>query len=411
MMRAPPPESAVRRSRRRRRRTIVALLVTVAVVTSTLGVVAVVQARRAEQQAQVARARELTSAAVAALDTDPELAGLLALAAADTAEPTADTISVLRRATSANRLSARHAWPDSIDHMVGIALSPDGTLAAYAGPLVRDPDIDRLEVRDVATWSVLWSIETRSYGVDGIWFSPDSTKLVTGLSTWTDEDVPRGVRVYRTRSGEIEATHGLGRCGATVSDVTSTTAIVQVWPPVDGSCTWEGAEVDPLSSLELVDLVDGEVTLIEPEILDAAPKLDDAGRLATFAVDEGGPRIVVIELATGRRILEIGPDEFGLDGGPPRELSPRRLDARCGPRTLGGHRRRFGTSGVGIRRTRGPTPFRHVDSRWFVGLVGRRGRQRLRVGSVRRLGHHRSASAGRLGRSQGFPGRRDRSGR
>ena len=194
-------ESAVWRSRRRRRRTIVALLVTVAVVTSTLGVVAVVQARRAEQQAQVAKARELTSAAVAALDTDPELAGLLALAAADTAEPTVDTISVLRRATSANRLSARHAWPDSIDHMVGIALSSDGTLAAYAGPLVRDPDIDRLEVRDVATWSVLWSIETRSYGVDGIWFSPDSTKLVTGLSTWTDEDVPRGVRVYRHAVG------------------------------------------------------------------------------------------------------------------------------------------------------------------------------------------------------------------
>ena len=295
--------------------------------------------------------------------------------------------------------------------MVGIALSPDGTLAAYAGPLVRDPDIDRLEVRDVATWSVLWSIETRSYGVDGIWFSPDSTKLVTGLSTWTDEDVPRGVRVYGARSGEIEVTHGLGRCGATVSDVTSTTAIVQVWPPVDGSCTWEGAEVDPLSSLELVDLVDGEVTLIEPEILDAAPKLDDAGRLATFAVDEGGPRIVVIELATGRRILEIGPDEFGLDGGPPRELSPD------GSMLVAGHEHLVvidvasGRAVSRIRRTRGPTPFRHVDSRWFVGLVGRRGRQRLRVGSVRRLGHHRSASAGRLGRSQGFPGRRDRSGR
>ncbi len=327
-------EDRQHRARRRRRRIAGGMLAGVAVVTSALGIVALAQARRAddnaatalaerdraESQTRVARARELTAAAVSSVGTDPGLAKLLSLAAVDAADATPETISVLRRAVAADRTVARHPWPDSIDRMAAVAISPDGAMVAYAGATVGDPEVDHLEVREVATWSLVWSAETRGYGADGIWFSPDSSRLVVGLSTWTDDDVPVGVRVFDARSGDVMKTHDIGRCGATVSDLTTTSAMLQVWPPANGSCTWEGVE-PPLASLEIMDLDSGEAKVVEPEILDVRPRLSDDGRLAAFVIDGSQPTIVVEEISTGRRVAEIDPLALGIQG-LLRELSP-----------------------------------------------------------------------------------------
>jgi DNA-binding SARP family transcriptional activator/WD40 repeat protein/tRNA A-37 threonylcarbamoyl transferase component Bud32/energy-coupling factor transporter ATP-binding protein EcfA2 len=328
-------EETRRRARRRRRRTTAGLLVVVSLVTAALAIVATLSARdaresaaaavverdRAEQQSRVARARELSTAAIAALDTDPALAKLLALASIETAAPTMETISVLRRAMAADVVTARHPWPATFDHMVAVALSPDGTLVAYGGPTREDPDVDRLEVVDVATWSVLWSRETRGHGADGLYFSPDSDTLVMGMTTWMDGDFPLGVDVRSASTGELVAAHPVRACGPTVAGVSATHALIQVWPKVDESCTWDGVVVEPPASLELIDLRTGETEVLAAEALDVRrPSLSGDGRYAAFGIDDGGQRSVVIDVVTEERVLDMDPSTLGADDGFGRAL-------------------------------------------------------------------------------------------
>jgi DNA-binding SARP family transcriptional activator len=102
----------------RRRRTLVGVLAGVAVFGAALGSVAFVQARRAaderdralvaevaaEQQAELARSRELAASAIAVLDDDPELSLLLSLEAARGADPSLQAVRAVREAIREHRV-------------------------------------------------------------------------------------------------------------------------------------------------------------------------------------------------------------------------------------------------------------------------------------------------------------------
>ena len=329
-------EDARRRTRRRRRRATVGSLIAAAVVATALAGLATVSAQRArtsaaaaaaerdraEQQAGIARARELTAAAVSTLGTDPGLARLLILASLDAADPSPEAVSTLRRAVQADVVTARHPWPSEIDHMVAVALSPDASLVAFGGPTRRDLDIDRLEVRDTATWSLLWSNETYGHGIDGLYFTPDSQRLVFGMSAFLDGEFPTAVEVRDAATGELFAAHPVGECGPTIAAVTDRHALVQVRPAVGGSCEFDGGVVTT-ASLELMDLDTGSTDVVEGEALDVwRPTLSGDGRSVAFVVDDADPRSVVVDIATGARRLELDPATIDAADGFGRLLSP-----------------------------------------------------------------------------------------
>ena len=73
---------------RRRRRAVLVALAVAAAVSAVLAAAALVSRERARDQEALATSRELAASSIAVLDRDPELSVLLALEAAEAAEPT-----------------------------------------------------------------------------------------------------------------------------------------------------------------------------------------------------------------------------------------------------------------------------------------------------------------------------------
>ena len=95
-----------RRTGRRRRAVLVALAVAAAV-SAVLAAAALVSRERAKDQEALATSRELAASSIAVLDRDPELSVLLALEAAEAAEPTYEAVSALHEGLREHRT----LWP------------------------------------------------------------------------------------------------------------------------------------------------------------------------------------------------------------------------------------------------------------------------------------------------------------
>ena len=165
-------ERALERRSMRRLRSLVALGVAAALVATTLTVVAVSQRGRAEDEARVARARELAAAAVANLGVDPERSILLALAAVDatwevdrTVVPQAE--EALHQALQESRVVL------TVPQGGGIALSADGSRFATTG------EDGTATVWATDTGDRLLTLEGTAGSVNGIAFSPDGSVLAT----------------------------------------------------------------------------------------------------------------------------------------------------------------------------------------------------------------------------------------
>ncbi|HZD23719.1 MAG TPA: protein kinase, partial [Acidimicrobiia bacterium] len=241
-------DSEERNARRRRRRTLTGILAVAAIVATILGIVAAVQAgqanreadraaaaagqaiasenraeaeagrandeadraaaaaERAEAEAQIARARELTAAAVEVVDSDPALAKLLAVASVGLAEPTGDTLSVLHQAYASNPVIDSYRWPSDRDvERLGVDLSPDGTqlVASDTWSHSQTTPTRHLEAYDFRRGSVLWSWETGHPSVEVALarYSSDGERVLVGTYWVPEEGEDEGERPATTALG------------------------------------------------------------------------------------------------------------------------------------------------------------------------------------------------------------------
>jgi WD40 repeat protein/DNA-binding SARP family transcriptional activator/tRNA A-37 threonylcarbamoyl transferase component Bud32 len=178
------------RSNRRLRAQLVALAIAL-VVALVVGLVAVRQRNRAQDEREIATARELAAAANANVDADPERSILLALEAvaqtrsADgSALPEAE--EALHRAVTASRIELR------VPGVGGdVDWSPDGTVFVTEGP----EDTGLVDIRDVETGESVRSFHGHDFDMNDVAFNHDGTMLAT-----TGDD--SAARIWDPETGE-----------------------------------------------------------------------------------------------------------------------------------------------------------------------------------------------------------------
>jgi DNA-binding SARP family transcriptional activator/WD40 repeat protein/energy-coupling factor transporter ATP-binding protein EcfA2 len=303
------------RFEQRRRRVLASVTAGVVAFTTVLATVAVLGQQRAVRAADLARSRELVAAAVASLETDPALAKLLAVAAADGGEPSVDALRVLHRALAEDRVVDRYRWPAEHEvQRLTTHLHPDGTRlvagGSYAGPSTH------LEVYDLERDEVSWSYDVGDPAlvIDRPRFHPDGATVVAGV-LWEpedgrDDDPPRdqlGAVVLDARTGELVEQVELGRCGGMVLGVHDRSLLVQTRPDADAPGCWADPGGSPLA-VELVDLDTGARTTVSTGAWGREATLSGDGRRVAVTEDTPtGPVSVVIDVATAARLLEFDP--------------------------------------------------------------------------------------------------------
>ena len=343
-----------RSARRRRRRTLVGVLVGATLVASTLGIFAVLQAQRAtgeaeralaaegrageeaerasaaaeraSAEAERARASELAASALNALDTDPSLAKLLAVASAMTAEPTIDAMSVLHQTLAEDRVIGRYTWPDAHEAplVLWTDLSPDGTRLVAAGS--DGTSSTYLEVYDFETNQAVWSyqVEDPRIVIDRPIYSEDGLTIVAGLlvAGGPKEGIAPdqlGAFSWDAETGELLHRIDLGPCGGTVPEMTDQRMLAtSIGLEDDGSCAeYHGA------ILMAVDLESSEHTILTSAVRFLG-YLSGDGRYAAFedVSDPASETSIVVDVETGDRVLEFDPYEHeGVGFGTVRDLN------------------------------------------------------------------------------------------
>ncbi len=131
----------------------------------------------AETQSRIAISRELASAAMSQLTSDPQLALLLALEAANiTLTANEDTPAGTQEALYQSLLASqiRFSLSGHTDQLTSIAFSPDGSQIATGS---RD---QTAKVWDAATGQVLFTLDQHTRAVNSVAFSPVDDMLATG---------------------------------------------------------------------------------------------------------------------------------------------------------------------------------------------------------------------------------------
>jgi WD40 repeat protein len=243
---------------------------------------------QAEREARTATARELAASAVANLETDPELAVLLATRAVEhTREVNGSVLpeaeEALHRAVVSSRVVA--TYPD-----LGSTLdwSPDGSMFVTEGP----EGTGVVDVRDPESGRSLRSWKGHDVDVNGVYFGLDGTLATTG------DD---GAAVaWNPQTGE-EIGRIQGPTGA-------------VWGPSisAGGALMSAAWLDE-GAVRVVDLQTGRsVREIRLEGGAWSTALSpDGARLAVAGLDL--PSIVVVDVASGRELLRFGDFDWNVN--------------------------------------------------------------------------------------------------
>jgi WD40 repeat protein/class 3 adenylate cyclase len=272
----------------RRLRALVAVMAFAAVVAGAITIFAFSQRGRAEKEARIARARELSAAALANLEVDPELSILLAKKAIE--QTRAADGSVLREAEEAlHRAVGASRIVLSVPRLGGAVDWSPKDVFVTEGP----ENSGIVDIRDAITGERTLSFEGHDVDVNSIAFSPDGSMLAT-----TGDD--GALKVWNPETGELIASYrGEG----------------PVWGPsfrADGSlvsAAWtdEGAVrvMDPATG-RLVGAVEGLLT--GPFDTDLSP---DGRRIAvTEAFDR---KILIFHVASGKELFVLRGLRYGAN--------------------------------------------------------------------------------------------------
>jgi len=241
---------------------------------------AVQQRQVAQQQALLARARELSAASLSNLNVDPERSILLALQAVNETYGADHTVlpeaeDALHRAVMAAR--ARLTLCCHADSLVTAAYSPDGRRIATAS------QDGTAKIWDAATGEELITLGTvdESNAVNLLAYSPDGTRIVTGHDDHT-------AKVWDAATGSVTLT--LSGHEDYVNSV--------AYSP-------DGAHIATTSgdnTLKMWDAVTGEELYTLSESLNSVAFSPDGKRFATAGWDNTAR---IWDVATGRQSVEF----------------------------------------------------------------------------------------------------------
>jgi WD40 repeat protein/DNA-binding SARP family transcriptional activator/class 3 adenylate cyclase len=289
-------EAQIERRSTRRLRGLVAVFAAAALIAGSLTVVATNQsgragreADRAEREARIATARELTAAAVANLEVDPELSVLLATEAVETTRSLDGTAlpeaeEALHRAVVASRLELE------VPELGGLlAWSPKGVFVTE-GP----ENSGMIDIRDDETGESVLAFKAHDGDINDVAFSRDGSLLATTSDDGT-------LKVWNASTGRL------------VSSVSADGSAFGVWGP---SFSEEGSLVaaawsdwgETYGKVRVLDLSTERVVSSVPIVgaIDTAFS-PDGKRVAVASWGSEEDNGAVFDVETGKEV-------FGLSG-------------------------------------------------------------------------------------------------
>jgi class 3 adenylate cyclase/WD40 repeat protein len=289
------------------------------------GAYAALEANRAEQEAAIARSRELTASAINVLADDPLLSKLLAMSALTVVpDPLIETMSVLHRALAADPTVGRYEWPaEQLVNELWVDVDPSGQLAVAAEGFWAIPGgrATYIEVRELSTDEVRWQHQYEAgHVVHTPLFARDGVVVVAGITLRgapapIGEDETLGLQVWDASSGEIVGQFDLGPCGGTVEGAADARVLVKSLPSPSGDC-WDASEGVDQVLLEVIDLTSGARTVLSNSVGQGRAVIAADGRRAAFE-DLSGPTPVwlVVDIDSGERLPALGPSPTQMDFG------------------------------------------------------------------------------------------------
>jgi len=257
-------------------------------------------------EARFARSRELAASSTVVLGTDPSLAKLLAVAAAD-AMPDAVTETALHQAWLADQTTHRYAEASTAITRLTGDLDPSGRFMVAAGGPIGGARKE-LQVIDLATDTVAWSYRPAwaAASIGPGFFSRDGSRVYAGLYWAPDTTQPSqapppnalGILVFDSTSGHLIQRLDDGVCGASLVVVSSTNALTQPLPD-DSAPACYGAGVP--TAKEVIDLAVGARRRLSDHALEGGALSQD-GRYVGYT-DTSDKLAVVVDLTTGKRAM------------------------------------------------------------------------------------------------------------
>jgi WD40 repeat protein len=269
------------------------------------------------KKADLARARELAVSAINVLEEDPELSVLLALLAADRADPPSVSVSVLHEALQSHRTMRAITWPEGwdIDTMAG-SMSPDGRYLAASGAQHQMAVWDLTTALDDPIWQfkVPWPDHARIIP----YFTEDGSQVVATVAwfslsdpveDWPEPPPEVGVYLFDTQSGEV-IRHFRGPDCPVISLFQTGRFLDETRLVGAGSPAAEDCSLSSGANLWLLDLITGDATLtdmgsVESKHWRTPATLTEDGRYLSFIQSNTAK---VVDLHTGEEVFEtLGP--------------------------------------------------------------------------------------------------------